>query len=256
MKYAHENGYSLNIFDFCEYFTHDCDDGYEDECICFGIVHENNICPYKDYFFPERGSMNDPLKYECEYEITCRYIECLKYAYENGYEDEERFKHVLYEDGTRYEQMDMYREKARAATDKFMRVRINDIMKTCVCINGKYIYKYDEFLPPAEKYYHKDDIPGYGYDTLGIYGPPGIYYPSIEKYPLLKIYKDIKDKSEGYIFDDDCYNIDDKDFFIRVIRDPDERKWFIKKLKDERKLKGINTDEGDDEDDDEGDDNI
>lgn len=246
MKYAHENGYSLNIFNFCDCLIYDCDDvlynsEFIEECICFGIIHENNICPYKDYFFLERGSMNDPLLYDkCEYDITCRYIECLKYAYENGYEDEEHFKNVLYKDGTRYEEMDMLRERRRADDDKDMRVIINDIMKTCVCINGKYIYKYDVFLPPYEKCYHKDDTYGDGIIS------PLYKYSAIKMYPLLKTYEDIKDNSEGYNFDDDCYNIDDKDFFIRVIRDPDERKRFIKKLK------GINTDECDDE----GDDNI
>jgi len=233
MKYAYENGYPLNIFHFRDSYTSRYNDGtYEDECICFGIVHENNICPYKDYFFPDRGAMNDPYKYEdCEYDDTCNYIECIKYALENGYIDTKK-ETYLYDNSDIVTVDNMY-------GDNIDIVRFNDIMKTCVCINGKYIYKYEFFLPPDEKYYHTDDIP-YIFPSM---------YPFTElprrpsyKFPLTKTYEDIikKDNGEPYNiimdYDKKCYNLDDTDFFVRVIHDRSMRKRII------NQLNGINND--------------
>jgi hypothetical protein len=235
MKYANENGYPLNIFHFCDSYTSRNNDGtYDDECICFGIVHENNICPYKDYFFPDRGAMNDPYKYEdCEYDDTCNYIECIKYALENSYIDTKK-ETYLYDNGD-ISTVDNDDDD----DDNIDIVRFNDIMKTCVCINGKYIYKYEFFLPPDEKYYHTDDIP---YIFPSIYPftelPPRPSY----NFPLIKTYEDIikKDNGEPYNiimdYDKKCYNLDDTDFFVRVIHDRYMRKRII------NQLNGINND--------------
>jgi len=130
-KYAHQNGCPPNIL-FCkedrlgEDYSPLC--WLLDDCPCFGLKHDNG-CPYekqKILFKKDMGGFYDysHYLYECRYDITCNIIECIKYAYENGF---------------------CLTEETKYSYDKIMKICIKTEDKKYVYKNSYFIHDYDYF---------------------------------------------------------------------------------------------------------------